>query len=271
MSQYENYPSTDIYLSKIIEIERGLTKMIARESDYYKKFNPDLLEACRNFFRYLTKDDKKIYKFATCSPESLKDSLRKYVVLSLKMRPGGDNLYLIPYKKVCKLTIGYRGLEQLLMRTKSIKYIKSMVITDNQRWSIVDSVPKENIADELREDEFDEKNIKGAVAWIKMLDGDIISERLTSKQIQQARKKSTNSADDSPWILFYSEMARKTAIRRLIKHTMEAVYFNLDERLEKQFEIALEEQIPQEEAVEEEIESDAITTLEDFEEGLDDE
>ncbi|MHC4511458.1 MAG: recombinase RecT, partial [Planctomycetota bacterium] len=153
-------------------------------------------------------------KLLDCTPESLLGSLLTCTQLGLEPDGAAGRAYLVPYKTTCTLIVGYRGLMELARRSGDIKSLEARIVHENDKFEFeygsaagVRHVPK--LADRG-------KPIAAyAVAVLK--DGGIQYEVMSADEINAIRDRS-KAANDGPWKTDWSEMARKTVMRRLCKY-----------------------------------------------------
>ena len=163
-----------------------------------------------------------------CDPATLFGAVIQCAQLGLE--PGGTmgHAYLIPFENRKKGTtdvqfiMGYRGMLDLARRSGQILSIDARDVCSNDKFtfrygidSTIEHVPAEGDRGELTH----------IYAVAKLRDGGVQFEVLTRHQIEEIRNQSQGyktaikyNKTDSPWIAHFTEMARKTAIRRLFKY-----------------------------------------------------
>ena len=159
----------------------------------------------------------KTPKLRECTAESIANCLMAASETGLE--PGGSlgQCYIIPYGKSATFLIGYRGMIALARRSGEILSIEAHVVYKGDRFKCeFGAEPKLEHEPEWEADRAD-KDIKGAYAVAKLRDGGTQIEVMTRPEIDAIRKRSRASSD-GPWVTDYSEMCRKTAVRRLFKY-----------------------------------------------------
>lgn len=163
-----------------------------------------------------------------CDPATLFGAVIQCSQLGLE--PGGTmgHAYLIPFENRKKGTtdvqfiLGYRGMLDLARRSGQILSIEARDVCANDQFmfrygidSTIEHVPADGDRGELTH----------VYAVAKLKDGGCQFEVLTRHQIEEIRNQSQGyktaikfNKSDSPWIAHFTEMARKTAIRRLFKY-----------------------------------------------------
>jgi len=173
----------------------------------------------------------------------------------LELEPTGllGSAYLVPYGRTCTLIPGYRGLIDLARRSGEIESIYAQIVHARDVFSIVQGsdpriVHEPYIAPPLLDPKDEEQMqlqdpgpVIGAymVAVLRDRSGQASLrqiEWMTYAEIEAVRKRS-RAGSSGPWVSDWSEMARKTVVRRGAKYlplTPEAQRaFSLDEEAER--------------------------------------
>ena len=156
-----------------------------------------------------------------CAPESILAALMNAAQLGI--RPGGINGrgYLVPRKNnktgklECHFDPGWRGLLDIARRSGQIVSISAHVVRDGDRFEVFYGTDERiihlpNLASET------EGDIVAAYACAKLKDGSVQIEVLTRADLGKVKKCS--AAQTGPWLNWFDEMARKSAVRRLVKY-----------------------------------------------------
>jgi len=125
--------------------------------------------------------------------------------------------YLIPYGDRLNFQASYKGMVKLAKKysTRKIKSIASKIIRDGD-------VFEETIVNGVQSFTFTPKplnsgEIIGAFAFVMYEDGTVEYDVMNREELENTRKHS-KAANSGAWRDFYSEMCRKTVIRRLCKY-----------------------------------------------------
>lgn len=125
--------------------------------------------------------------------------------------------YLIPYGEKLNFQASYKGMIKLAKKysTRKIKNIFSKVIREGDEFA-------ETIVNGVQSFSFNPKplnsgEIVGAFACVVYEDGSLDYDVMTKEELDNTRKHS-KAANSGAWRDFYSEMCRKTVIRRLCKY-----------------------------------------------------
>lgn len=180
---------------------------------------PKHLDA-EKFIRTVLNAAIKNPKLLQCSRESLFLSVMQAAQLGLE--PDGllGQAYILPYKDVAQLQIGYRGYITLALQSGYLSFLTAEAVHEN---------------DECHFDYFGKSTFKpcltnrgdtlGYVSICKYKNGDTQFTYMNLDDIHHVRSKSHayNNAikyrrNDSPWITDFDEMAKKTVLKRLQKY-----------------------------------------------------
>lgn len=162
---------------------------------------------------------------ASLNPSLLKcdktSFLRSMIVAAqLGLELGGPlaEAHAIPFKDQCNLIIGYQGLMRLARQSGEIASIEARVVHDGDEFEIrlgtetsirhIPAVPRMQNA-----------QVRGvyAVAHLKDEGSRPLIEWMEKSEVD-AIKAGSRSGGRGPWVDHYEEMARKTALRRLLKY-----------------------------------------------------
>lgn len=149
-------------------------------------------------------------KLSQCSRESVYQCLMDCATTGVM--PDGRNAYLIPYGTKCTLIIGYQGLINCILSTGRVKKIHADVIHEK------DTVKVE--MGEIIEHSYNWNGERGDITgvWARAIlsDDTALCVAMSKAEVEEIRNGSQGK-NSSPWTKHWSEMAKKTAIRRLAK------------------------------------------------------
>jgi recombination protein RecT len=130
---------------------------------------------------------------------------------ALGIEPDGRRAHLIPYGTQCTLIIDYKGLVELIRRSGEVAAIRAETVCENDEFGWENGTITHRV---------DWRNPRGEVqavyAEAKLTSGEVQTAVLTKDEVEGIRKRSRAGAS-GPWATDWSEMAKKTAIRRLSK------------------------------------------------------
>ncbi len=161
-------------------------------------------------------------KLMECTTESLVGAVMQCAQLGLEPNTPLGHAYLIPFnnrkanRTDVQVIFGFRGLIDLARRSGQIISIDSHVVFENDDFEFsygLDSnlvhKPKLNV---------DRGSIIGVYAVAKLKDGGHQFEVMSRNDIDHIMLQTQSKGKYGPWHDHYTEMMRKTAIRRLFKY-----------------------------------------------------
>jgi recombination protein RecT len=146
-----------------------------------------------------------------CSPESLFSCVVQAMRLGLDLSPKFGHAYLIPYGNEAQFQLGYRGLMHLVRRANKVKEFHSRVVHEKDEFRQVLGAHLDLIHVPARKDA---GAIEAFYALVKFDDG-LDFEVMSLAEVEAIRDRS--KAKGGPWQTDFSEMGRKTVIKRLAK------------------------------------------------------
>lgn len=165
-------------------------------------------------------------KLYECTRESLAKSLMTASELGLDCSGTLGSGYLVPYwnknirAREAQFIIGYRGLIDLARRSGQISQIEAHVVYENDDFDIQYGTDPCIVHRPNMDGEPGEMKCVYAVAVLR--DGTKQTEVMTRSQIDGIMRRSSSKDQDGnpygPWVTDYTEMARKTVVRRLCKY-----------------------------------------------------
>lgn len=145
-----------------------------------------------------------------CTQTSIMKSMLDCCALGIL--PNGRDAHLIPYGQECQLSIDYKGMITLAMRSERISTIRSEIVCKNDDFAWTNGVITHS-ADFFS----DRGEMIGVYAVATMKDGTEISQTMSKAEVDAIRSRS-RSGTKGPWVTDYNEMAKKTVVRRLSKY-----------------------------------------------------
>lgn len=159
---------------------------------------------------------RKNHSLQRCDPASIFGAVLTCVQLDLEPGPLGY-AYLVPYKGVVSLQVGYRGMLELVERSGKIETIYTHPVFEGDKFKYSLGLTP-NLEHEPH-GECDAKKMTHvyAVAYLKGSATPRV-EVMSRKQIDEIKNISaTTDKKGLPWTDHYVEMARKTVLKRLCK------------------------------------------------------
>lgn len=148
-------------------------------------------------------------KLAECTQASLCKCLLDLSAVGLE--PDGRRAHLIPYGKECTLIIDYKGLVELIRRSGDVASIRAETVCkeDEFAWENGEVTHKVDWRKPRGE-------VQAVYAEAKLNTGEVQTATMTYDEVEGIRKRS-KAGNNGPWKTDWSEMAKKTAVRRLSK------------------------------------------------------
>lgn len=164
-----------------------------------------------------------------CTPQSLLACVMVCAQLGLEPDQFLGQAYLVPFKDnksgktICTLIPGYRGYIALARRSGEMSTVSSQVVYERDffelQYGINDTLIHKPAIDG------DRGNPIGAYCVFKYKDGGYSFDFIPTADIEKVRARS-KSRDDGPWVTDWSEMAKKTIIKRHSKMAPLSVEFS---------------------------------------------
>lgn len=158
------------------------------------------------------------------NPESLVDALIESASLGISLHPSLGYAYLVPEtfgdKPSIGLVIGYKGLEQLALKTRTVKQITTELVYSNDKFrrgmkedgsTFVDFEAARGVRDEL----------EGGFCRALMSNGTMHIEWMSANELEGCKAAATRKQGGTPasWSGdFRGEMYKKCIVRRAAKH-----------------------------------------------------
>lgn len=154
-------------------------------------------------------------KLAECTQESFMKCLLDLSAMGLE--PDGRRAHLIPYENrkegivECQLIVDYKGLVELIRRSGDVVSIRAETVCEKDGFSWNNGIVSHEV--NWREDR---GKVQAVYAESVMKSGEKQTAVMTLTEIEGIKKRSKASSF-GPWVSDWSEMAKKTVVRRLSK------------------------------------------------------
>lgn len=150
-----------------------------------------------------------------CDPGQVAMQALKAAVLKLPVIKALGYAYIVPYKNVPTLIIGYKGLIQLAIRTNQYRVINADVVYEGEYRSLNKLTGEYDLSGEKKSD-----NVIGYFAHFEMKSGFSKTLFMTKERVIAHAKKYSKSFNNqnSAWNTDFDSMAMKTVLRGLISH-----------------------------------------------------
>lgn len=150
-----------------------------------------------------------------CDPAKVVMECLKAAVLKLPINKSLGFAYVIAYKGVPQMQIGYKGLIQLAMRTGQYRIINADMVYEGEFQSKNKLTGEFDMNGEKTSDK-----VIGYFAHIEMLNSFTKTLYMTKEQVTAHGKKYSASFNNSntPWAKEFDAMAIKTVLKNLLSH-----------------------------------------------------
>lgn len=158
-------------------------------------------------------------KLLECTGTSILESIMRAGEFGLDCSGTMGDGYLVPFKNTCQFIPGYRGLVRLAIRSGEIASIYSEVVFKQDKFEVKYGIDRDIVhVPDLNAKPTDADAV-AVYAVAKFKDASISPQFvvMTRAEIDKVRRAS-RSGNAGPWVDWWVEMAKKTAIRRLCKN-----------------------------------------------------
>lgn len=170
----------------------------------------------------------KTPKLMEATPGSLLMSLLEAASLGLVPNSVMGEAYIVPFNNKVKgpdgrerwevqaqFIPGYRGLVKLARQSGHVTNVIARAVREGDRFEVVYGTEEKIVHVPLMADGKRDATHYYAIAFLK--DGPPLFDVMAVWEIDRIRARS-KSKDKGPWVSDYDEMAKKTVLRRLVKH-----------------------------------------------------
>lgn len=210
-----NMPQAQTQTKTVVPFSKKIAGIISAES-VKKQFESVLKEQAGSFLASIIElsNDKFI---SQCEPSAVVSECLKAATLKLPINKQLGLAYVVAYKNVPTMIIGYKGLIQLAMRSGQYRCINAGLIYEGQ------ITEEDYISGEFKLKPPDySKPVVGFFAYEETINGFKKMIRMTTEQVNNHAKrysKCYNPNDkNNVWVKNYDEMGMKTLLRILLGH-----------------------------------------------------
>lgn len=172
------------------------------------------------FVRTVVSEISKSPKLAQASPNTVLGSVMLAAQLKLEIGAGMGEFYLTPRKEkgqqVCLPIIGYQGYIKLIMRSGVVKSVTSFLVREGDHFEYGANSERGHFFEWTPRDFGEERSWIGVVAVAQMQSGGTTWVYLTRENV--FKRRPTYWDKGTPWQTHEEEMAKKTAVRALVKY-----------------------------------------------------
>jgi recombination protein RecT len=151
---------------------------------------------------------------ANSNPQSVAMAVYNCALTKLSLNPVMNLAYLVPFKGNAKLMPGYQGMIKLISDTGIIKSVSSAVVYRGDEFDFIQGTSPE-IIHKPKGETFKHSDVLAVYAIFVLHNDEKLFEIMWKPQIDAIKNRSeTGRKDVGPWSTDYSEMARKTVVKR---------------------------------------------------------
>ncbi|HEI3732015.1 TPA: recombinase RecT [Escherichia coli] len=163
--------------------------------------------------------NQKLAETAVANPTSAQNAIINVAAIGISLNPASKLAYLVPRDGMVCLDISYMGLLHIAQSAGVIKWGQCKLVHASDQYETLglDKAPAHKYAPFATPDE--RGPVIGGYCTVKTADGDYLTEEMSYAEIEEIRKVSkAGSSVKGPWVNFWSEMARKTIVKRVYKY-----------------------------------------------------
>lgn len=155
-------------------------------------------------------------KTAISNPVSAQNAIINVAAVGISLNPASKLAYLVPRDGMVCLDISYMGLLHIAQASGVIKWGQCKLVHENDTYEPqgLDRAPLHKYNAFGTEEE--RGKVIGGYCTVKTSDGDYLTEEMSLAEIKAT--EATSKAKIGPWKNFWSEMARKTIVKRASKY-----------------------------------------------------
>ncbi|MEC3905277.1 recombinase RecT [Leclercia adecarboxylata] len=163
--------------------------------------------------------NQKLAETAIANPTSAQNAIINVAAVGISLNPASKLAYLVPRDGMVCLDISYMGLLYIAQSAGVIKWGQCKLVhaSDTYETLGLDKAPAHKYNPFAAPD--DRGAVIGGYCTVKTADGDYLTEEMSLAEIEEIRKVSkAGTSAKGPWVNFWSEMARKTIVKRAYKY-----------------------------------------------------
>lgn len=155
-------------------------------------------------------------KAAINNPTSAQNAIINVAAIGISLNPASKLAYLVPRDGMVCLDISYMGLLHIAQASGVIKWGQCKLVHESDTYEPqgLDRAPLHKY--NAFATEADRGKVVGGYCTVKTADGDYLTEEMSLAEIKAT--EATSKAANGPWKKFWSEMARKTIVKRASKY-----------------------------------------------------
>lgn len=236
-------------IKKLPSALQPIKNLFAQPWESFRSAFKDPAEADRVMQREVTYASQAMMNnnyLITCaqkSPQHFIEAMKNVALSGLSLSPVLKQGYLVPFNGLVSFMPSYMGLADILVNAGIVAKIEAHTVYKGEKYEICHGT-EEYLRHFPGWENRNKENLVGCYWMATMVDGSKVFGDLSTDEIEVIRKRAPSAKNKSPWDTDYTEMAKKTAVRRGFKmlpksgisddklKAVEAV-FNYDEKVEQ--------------------------------------
>ncbi|SVY08781.1 recombinase RecT [Klebsiella pneumoniae] len=173
---------------------------------------------CQFAIQLFQRNDK-LAQTAISNPVSAQNAIINVAAVGISLNPASKLAYLVPRDGMVCLDISYMGLLHIAQSAGVIKWGQCKLVHACDAYETIglDKAPAHKYNPFATPEE--RGAVIGGYCTVKTSDGDYLTEEMSLAEIEEIRKVSkAGTSPKGPWVNFWSEMARKTIVKRAYKY-----------------------------------------------------
>lgn len=202
--------------------ESALQQLAVTVDTYAKRLLTQ--ERAKQFVAQLAIMSKKEPKFAKCTTESLLAAMIACMHLDLMPNTPEQYAFVIPYynKKFgrfeAQFQVGYKGMQELGFRSGQIFAMNAELVFTEDTFDVELGTERRLIhRPDIRRDRTKLEEAIVVYATAKLANGEVVFELLPLSDLEKIKQVSKTESANTPWKSWPESMAKKTAVKRLLK------------------------------------------------------
>lgn len=163
--------------------------------------------------------NQKLAETAIANQTSAQNAIINVAAIGISLNPASKLAYLVPRDGMVCLDISYMGLLHLAQCAGVIKWgqCKLVYASDTYETIALDKAPLHKYNPFATPE--DRGAVIGGYCTVKTAEDDYLTQEMSHAEIEEIRKVSkAGTSPKGPWVNFWSEMARKTIVKRAYKY-----------------------------------------------------
>jgi recombination protein RecT len=169
-----------------------------------------------------------------CNRMSLLGAIVKSAELGLELNTPLGLAYIIPFKGNATLQIGYKGMLNLAYRSSKIAVFEAEIVYEKDEFYYEKGLNP--VLKHIPSEEVDRGEIKCVYAICRLTNGFSTFIVMSKREIEEIRIKAQTQ---KVWLPYYEQMAKKTALKRLVKYIPAEADLSMGVELDSKYEAGI--------------------------------